>query len=72
MWHFNDKVQPQSFNFHFCILEIQVVLANRILGGSGDVHKQNGRGSKVEGNVVVGVWRWHLDIQAVERVCERP
>lgn len=63
MWHFSDRVHPQSLNFHFCILEIQVVLAYRILGGSGDVHEQNG--GKVEGNVVVGVWRWHLDTQAL-------
>lgn len=43
MWHFNDKVHPKTLNFHFCLLEIQVVLAYRILGESGDVHEQNGR-----------------------------
>lgn len=46
MCHFNDKVHPQSLNFHFCIFEIQVVLAYRILGESGDVHKQNGSEGK--------------------------
>lgn len=48
MWHFNDKVHPQSLNFHLCILEIQVVLAHRILEESGDVYKQNG--SEVKSN----------------------
>lgn len=43
MWHFSDKIYPQSLNFHLFLLEIQVVLAYRILKGSGNVGGQNGR-----------------------------
>lgn len=43
MWHFSDKIHPQSLNFHLFLLEIQVVLVYRILKGSGDVDEQNGR-----------------------------
>lgn len=43
MWHFSDKIHPQSLNFHLCILEIQVVLAYRILEWVMSVKKMEGK-----------------------------